>query len=124
MALLDFQREVLLRRQAMLDRMAAQAKTEGYTYDLLGDKKALESAVVEFIFMFWQYDDASSCASIPATTATDDEVWTFFDQINGPFLWSDRFILRYEPYYWQAAVQLGYPAYAEDNVSDLLLYPG
>ncbi|MDI3285327.1 S28 family serine protease [Polyangium sp. 15x6] len=123
-ALLDFQREVLLRRPEMLTRMQAQAADAGLTYELLGEDQALETAVIEFIFSFWQYGDESHCAEIPSTSASDDEVWSFFDLVCGPSLWSDGATLAYEPYYWQAAVQLGYPGYAEENVADLLLYPG
>jgi hypothetical protein len=118
-----FQREVLLRRPAMLERMAAQAETESLSYDLLGAEEVLDVATVEFVFGFWQYFDASRCADIPAQAATDDEIWTFLDEIVSPKQWADSATLTYEPYYWQAATQLGYPAVEEAHLADLLLHP-
>lgn len=123
-ALKNFQHEVLSRRQAMLAKMQEQAAGQGIAYDILGPDRALESATVELPFTFWQYNDASLCATIPKSASTDDEVWSFLDKIDGPSLWSDTLFLRYEPYFFQAGTQLGYPAYADAYLAPLLLYPG
>lgn len=123
-ALRNFQREVLTRREAMLARMDEQAMADGLTYDLLAREEALEVATLEFVFTFWQYDDASLCPDIPGPAATDDDVWAFLDEIASPSLWSDDGFLAYEPYYWQAATELGYPAVEEAHLSDLLSFPG
>lgn len=120
----DFQREVLLRRAAMIDTMGSIASAHGDTFDVLGEDKALESAVIEFVFTFWQYFDASRCATVPSATATDAEIWTFLSEICSPMLWTDRQVLGFEPYFWQAAVELGYPTFDETNIADLLLHPG
>lgn len=123
-ALLAAQREVLLRRPAMLAAMAEEAAAEGLTYDLLTPDGALDSAVLEFIFTFWQYETAELCAEIPAADASDADVWAFLGRITPPWFWSDLLVRAYEPYYWQAAVELGYPAYDEANLEGLLVYPG
>lgn len=120
----DFQREALARRTAMMDSIGAMASAHGDTFDLLGADKAFESAVVEFAFTFWQYFDATRCADIPTAASTDAEVWTFLDEICSPLLWTDRQVLGFEPYYWQAAVELGYPALEESYLADLLQHPG
>ena len=122
-ALRDFQREVLLRRPAMLERMFDQAASEAQSYAMLGAEEALEVAAVDFVFAFWQYFDASRCADIPAQAASDDEVWAFLDEIAPPAQYWDTRVLNYEPYYWQAATQLGYPALEEAHLADLLVYP-
>jgi len=118
-----FQREVLLRRPAMLARMAAQAEEAGLSYDLLGAEAVLDVTTVEFVFGFWQYFDASQCENIPAQAATDDEIWAFLDELVPPKQFADSSTLAYEPYYWQAATQLGYPAVDEAHLADLLLHP-
>jgi hypothetical protein len=118
-----FQRELLLRRPAMLERMAAQAASEELSYDLLGAEEVLDLTAVEFVFAFWQYFDASRCPDIPAPAATDDEIWAFLNDILSPTEWSDPALLTFEPYYWQAATQLGYPAVEEAHLADLLLHP-
>ena len=122
-ALASVQRELLLRRPAMISRMQAQAG-DGYTYDLLGEDFALETAAIELPFTFWQYAGAGYCAKIPDPADDDDALWTFISDYNSPAYWSDYQAESFEPYFWQAAVQLGYPAYDESNLADLLMYPG
>ncbi|HRI65652.1 MAG TPA: S28 family serine protease [Polyangium sp.] len=122
--LVDFQRELLMRRTAMIDLQTAAATAQNDAFDVLGADKAFESAVVEFFFTFWQYADATRCPDIPNAAATDQQVWAFFDEICSPLNWSDSQVLGYEPYFWQAALELGYPAYSESNIADLLQYPG
>lgn len=122
-ALVQAQRDVLLRRPAMVARMQAQA-VDGVTYELLGVDRALETAVLELPFSFWQYGTVDDCAIVPPVGADDDEVWAFLDAVAAPSYWSDEQTVAYEPYFWQAATQLGYPAYDEGDVADLLMYPG
>ncbi|WP_437507819.1 S28 family serine protease [Sorangium sp. So ce1099] len=123
-ALQDFQREVLLRRSAMLGYMEAEAAELGGAYDHLGIERALEIAVVESVFSLWQYQDSSFCERVPTAASDDDEVWAFLNEANAPHLWSDPYFLLFEPYYWQAAAELGYPRFAEAHIADLLLFPG
>ena len=123
-ALRYYQREVLLRRPEMLARIDAQATMNGLTYELLGREKALEVATLELNFTFWQYYDESICPEVGAEPPTDDDVWTFLDEVASPSLWSDEDFLTYEPYYWQAATELGFPAVEESHVADLLQFPG
>ncbi|WP_437635593.1 S28 family serine protease [Sorangium sp. So ce854] len=123
-ALQGFQREVLLRRPAMLEAMEAEAGELGVTYDLLGVERALEVAVVESVFSLWQYRDSSFCERVPTAASADGDVWAFLNEANQPYLWSDPYLSVYEPYHWQAAAELGYPGFAEDHIADLLVYPG
>lgn len=122
--LTDFQRELLMRRQSMIDLQTAAVTAQNDGFELLGADKAFESAVIEFAFTFWQYVDATRCPDIPTAAATDEKVWAFFDEICSPLFWSDTQVLGFEPYFWQAAVELGYPAYPETGFADLLQYPG
>jgi hypothetical protein len=123
-ALEGFQREVLLRRPAMVERMEDEAATGGFSYDVLGAERALEVAALDAVFSFWQYQRASLCADVPTAASSDDEVWAFLEQVASPSLWADPSLLALEPYHWQAAAQLGYPGVAEAHLADLLLYPG
>lgn len=122
--LVTAQRELLLRRPAMLTRMQEEATLEGYTYDILGPELALEVVILELPFAFWQYSGLAQCAEIPDIVASDVELWDFLGEHNPPRGQSDEWLLAYEPYYWQAAVQLGAPAIDEEPVADLLLFPG
>lgn len=121
-ALADWQVELLERREAMIARMEAQAPAA--TYDILGLDVAFETAVIEGPFTFWQYLTAIDCALIPPATGTDEEHWQALEAAAPTVLWSDDFVGFYEPYFWQAAVQLGYPAFEGPHITPLLQNPG
>lgn len=115
----DFQNTVLARRAAMKTRMQASST---FT-DVLGEDRALEFAVEEMPFIFWQYGSQSRCAAIPGTAASDDAVYMFLDDTVGMASYGDADLLDFLPYYHQSATQLGYPAGDESYLVGLM-YPG
>ncbi len=115
----DFQNAALARRAAIKTRMA---KTATFTA-ILGEDRALEFAVEELPFIFWQYGSQSDCAQIPGTGATDDAVFTFLDDTVSVASYGDEDVLDFLPYYHQSATQLGYPA-ADESYLVGLMYPG
>lgn len=125
-ALTAIQRRVLSRRAVFLARTRAAAEANGYTFHIVGSiDKAMESSVVDMFFAFWQYQPESSCASLPdAATASDDQVWDFFESISSLTTYADQQVEPYVPYYFQAAFQLGSPEPFETHLADLLRYPG
>jgi hypothetical protein len=116
----DFQNQALARRAAMKTRMSAE---QGVTWEILGQDRALEFAVEEMPFIFWQYGSQSRCASIPAANATDDAVYKFLDDTSGVASYGDQDLLAFLPYYHQSASQLGYPISDESYLVGLM-YPG
>lgn len=120
-ALTAFQGEVLSRRPFMTAAMTTEP--EGSTYEQMGVDGALDFAVIELPFAFWQYQDPSLCDAIPGPGATDEEVWGFLQVVDAPSFWSDEWFFIYEPYYYQAAVELGYPAYDDSHLAGLLTVP-
>lgn len=123
-ALDEAQRELLVRRGPMLALMQAQAQQDGYTYDVLGEDFVLEVMALEMPFTFWQYFDASLCPDIPGAAASDAELWAFYDEILPAWANADDRLGFFEPYFWQAATQLGGPGIDESKVADLLMFPG
>ncbi len=121
-ALRDFQREVLLRRSQMLVEMAALAASQNISFNFIGIDQTLESDAKGFQFAFWQYFGADRCSDIPSGGASDTAVWSFFNEIARPRYSADDFVLAFEPYYWQAETELGYPAGDSAHLTDLLLY--
>jgi hypothetical protein len=115
----DFQNIALARREAMKTRMRAEAT---FT-EILGEDRALEFAVEELPFIFWQYGNQSRCASIPTSAASDDAVFKFLDDTSGAASYGDEDLLAYLPYYHQSATQLGYPISDESYLVGLM-YPG
>jgi hypothetical protein len=113
-----FQRRSLKKR-AKLARYMGDAP-----FDILGPDRALEFAVVEMPFIFWQYFDASRCDEIPGRGASAREIYDFLDQIVFIESYGDDSLTAYEPYFYQSATQLGWPALGEAGLEDLLRYPG
>lgn len=115
----DFQNLALARRTAMKTRMQQAA-----AFTLLGLDRALEFAVEEAPFIFWQYGSQSNCTSIPAATATDDQVFQFLDDTVSVASYGDDDLAAFLPYYHQSATQLGYPISDESYLVDLMFPNG
>lgn len=114
------QREALLRREAMQQRMLGST----LRFDVLGLDKALEDAVLELPFLFWMNGRASLCALLPPESPTDAEVFDFVEGTAITAQYSDEFIAAYAGFYHQTANQLGWPAHDESGLADLLTQPG
>ncbi|KAB2884435.1 MAG: aminopeptidase [Kofleriaceae bacterium] len=114
----DFQNTVLARREAMKTRMRSEA-----AFTILGEDRALDFAVVEMPFIFWQYGNQSRCASIPGAAATDAAVFGFLDDTAGVASYGDDSLTGFLAYYHQSATQLGYPA-ADESYLVGLQHPG
>jgi hypothetical protein len=111
------QREALLRRDVMVPRVAAT----GNSYDRVGGPEAaFESVVVELPFTFWQYSGVDHCDDIPPVSASDDVLYDFIDSYVGFSYASDAVWAFFEPYYYQAHTELGFPAVATAHLADLL----
>lgn len=115
----DFQNTALARRDAMKTRMHALAAFD----QILGEDRALEFAVEELPFIFWQYGSQSRCSSIPSTTATDAVVFKFLDDTIDIASYGDAGLTDFLPYYHQSATQLGYPLDDESYLVGLM-FPG
>jgi hypothetical protein len=106
------QRNTLLRRPAMLAKLKEYAAANGLTYESTfgSADRALEAAVLDTPFAFWQYDTQASCPSVPGTAAaTDQELFDFIDRISGWAFYSDEGTAGFLPYYFQATQQLNWP---------------
>jgi hypothetical protein len=121
----QFQRTLLLRRDAVEALLAQRAQEAGLTYELFGLPAAYEIAVIDVAFVFWQYYDASLCDAIPPDTASDEALADFFNDITDFIgFYDDAAMTFFGPYYYQAATELGGPAPREAHLLDLLRYPG
>jgi hypothetical protein len=121
-ALTAVQREALLRRDEMLAKLHAYAASKGFTFDrIIGSiDRALEMTVVDAPFSFWQYRGQQDCAKVPATTASTDAIYAFFDETVEFAHYTDQGVDPYVPYYYQAGTQLGWPYVSDQPLADLL----
>jgi hypothetical protein len=118
------QREALLRRDEIVPMIVEQLGPDAFDQVLGTPEKALEILVTEMPFTFWQFGSQEQCALVPPADASTEDVFFFLDALPGFFFFTDDFIVGFEPYYFQAGTQLGYPKVADDHFADLLLYPG
>ena len=119
------QREALLRRDEIVPMVEEQLGPNAFDQVIGSTQKALEILVTELPFTFWQFGQPEiDCAFIPPAGAPTSEVFFFIDSWPGFFFFADDFIGFYEPYFFQAGTQLGYPKVADAHLLDLLLFPG
>lgn len=125
-ALDDVQREALRRRDRLLARLRADAAAQGWTFSrTIGTAdRSFEMTVLDSVWAFWQYSSAADCATVPATTATDEQLYTWIDTVAGWSFYTDQALEYYWPYYYQAASQLGWPSLRFEHLRGLRKYPG
>jgi hypothetical protein len=112
-----FQEMALSRRE----EIGAVAPPDGF--DVLRMDRALEFAIVELPFSFWQYSRFNTCGAIPGPEAGAEEMLAFLNAAGQLWGLSDAVLEAYAPYYYQAATELGGPRFDERALQVLLRYP-
>lgn len=112
----------LLRRRAEIEPGIAGE------FSMVGSlDRAFEDAVLELPFIFWQYgnpaDSRFGCDHIPAPDASADDLAAFLDAVNGVDGYNNKSMEIFQPYYLQAAYELGGPATKLDHLQGQVLYP-
>ncbi|MFC7534172.1 S28 family serine protease [Actinoplanes sp. GCM10030250] len=122
----NVQREALRRRDRLVPRVQAAADAQGWTFDrTIGTAdRSFEMTVLDSVWAFWQYSTLADCASVPAATATDDELYDWIDGVAGWDFYTDQGLEYYFPYYYQAAAQLGWPSLRFEHLRGLRNHPG
>ncbi|GID65248.1 tripeptidyl aminopeptidase [Actinoplanes cyaneus] len=120
------QREALRRRDRLVPRLEADAAEQGWTFSgSIGTAdRSFEMTVLDSVWAFWQYSTAADCATVPAATASDDEIYAWIDTVAGWSFYTDQGLAPYWPYYYQAASQLGWPSLRFEHLRGLRHYPG
>jgi len=118
-ALKAFQVEVLSRRAFMLPLV----EQTGANFSYWGADAALDFAVQNVRFGIWQYGDAGLCDIIPSSSAPDEELFEYLESVSAVEGSDDYYLDFFEPYYFQAAVQLGAPGSDESYLAPFLTVP-
>ncbi|MDX1684726.1 MAG: hypothetical protein R3275_05770, partial [Saprospiraceae bacterium] len=113
----NFQVEALERRDDLLPKIDSLAEAENMSFSI-GSGAALEFAVLEYTFSFWQY--AHDCDEVPDTTASDQEIFKSLNDIVGYDFYSDATYEYYRPAFYQFMSENGYYGFIHDHVSHLL----
>lgn len=115
-----FQRAVLKNRKRVMDELKKYATAKNVSFTKMPIDEALEHAVLEFPFSFWQW--GSNCEEIPSEKAPPKELFAYLKKVAGFYLFSDAGIYNYLPSFYQHMTELGYYGYDFTPVSDLLEY--
>jgi len=106
-------------RAAMETRAMADAAQNGFAYNRIAIGPAVESAIEGLEWSFWQYYGVDECSMIPTPTATDDDLYSFLNEISPVSSSDDDQCAAFEGWVYQAFFQLGYP----DDGTDAYLGP-
>lgn len=110
------------RRDAFLAKAQAEATADNLAYTRIPLGPAVESAIFNLEWSFWQYYGVTVCPSVPATTASDNVMWDFLEDISPVSDNTDDKIAQFEAYYYQAYFQLGYPEGGAAYLDPYLMY--
>ena len=116
--ILKFQRQVLQNRDSVLLEINNYSNTKKMNFTELSKKEALEYAILEFPFSFWQW--GGKCNEIPTKNATAKEQFNYLNKIVGISFYSDKTYFNLLPSYYQHETELGYYGFDTTPVKDLL----
>lgn len=114
----DVQLRILNNREETLDKLEWYSKGAGLDFTYLDFEEAIEYAVLEYPFSFWQW--GGKCDEIPTDTASLNETLHHFIDVSGISFFSDRDMEAYKSHYYQAGTQMGYYSYEVDGFEELL----
>lgn len=106
-----FQKTALKYQERYIPAFREFSKKKGYTYEIAGGiEKAYEYCVLEYSFAFWQWAYVPT-GKIPGRTARPMEFVEHMNRVAGFDYFSDKSILKQQPFFYQAMTQIGYYGY-------------
>ncbi len=115
---LEFQRLVLMQRDSILVEMDLYAEKKRMEFTIISKQEALEYAVLEFPFSFWQW--GGNCSEIPLKESSAKDLFKYLNSIVGIGFYNDKTYSDLLPSYYQHMVELGYYGFDTAPVQDLL----
>lgn len=116
--IVQFQRLVLKNRMAILNEIENYAVAKGMNFKEVSVEEAMEYAVLEFPFSFWQW--GGDCNEIPSDTSQVVDLFNYLNKIVGISFYNDQTYYDLLPSYYQHMTELGYYGFDIEPVKDLL----
>ena len=116
--IIKLQRLILENREAILNEISTYAEEKNMSFTELSTEEALEYAVLEFPFSFWQW--GGNCEEIPSENATAKELFNYVNSIVGISFYNDKTYYDLLPSYYQHMTELGYYGFDTTPVKDLI----
>jgi len=117
--IINYQRLVLKNRDSILSKITRYAKEKNMSFTQIPIEEALEYAVLEFPFSFWQW--GGNCNSIPDDSASSSELFEVLNSTVGISFYNDQTYDDLLPSYYQHMTELGYYGFDTTPVKDLLI---
>jgi hypothetical protein len=116
--IIKFQRVLLERRNEIELEFVKFANEKKLSFNEVPIAEALEYAVLEFPFSFWQWN--GKCENLPNEKSSAKELFDFMNQSVGVGVYSDSGYQELLPSFYEHETQLGYYGFNIDPVKDLL----
>ncbi|MFD1293421.1 S28 family serine protease [Lutibacter holmesii] len=113
-----YQRLILENRDAVLAEISSYATLKNMSFTEVSIEEALEYAVLEFPFSFWQW--GGKCEDIPTKSASAKELFDYVNSIVGIGFYNDKTYEDLLPSYYQHMTELGYYGFDTTPVKDLI----
>lgn len=114
-----FQRLCLTKRDELIPQFETYAKDKGLTFPL-GAAAALEYAVLEYPFSFWQWGGVA-CEDIPPLTADANVLFQHLTSLASPWYYTNAGTDYLYPSFYIHMKELGYYGYPKAHLTDLLV---
>ncbi|WP_456460227.1 S28 family serine protease [Reichenbachiella sp.] len=101
----NLQKRLLQNKEAVLDLMIETTRADSLTFEI-GHEVALEYAILEYPFSFWQWN--GDCSQIPDEKASLDSAYRYLNGVSGVSNFSDQSYESGLPSYYQHMRELGY----------------
>ncbi|WP_422361148.1 S28 family serine protease [Reichenbachiella sp.] len=107
----NLQKRLLQNKEEVLGQMMKKTNEDSLTFEM-GHEVALEYAILEYPFSFWQWD--GDCRQIPNEDVSLDSAFNYLNGVSGVSNFSDQSYEGGLPSYYQHMRELGY--YVMDTV--------
>jgi len=116
--IIQFQRKILQNRTDFTNEINNYANKKKMKFTEIPVEEAMEYAVMEFPFSFWQW--GGKCDEIPGENTTPKQMFDYINKIVGIGFYSDKTYVDLLPSYYQHMTELGYYGFDTNPVKDLL----
>lgn len=116
--ILGVQQRILQDREESIHALRWFAKGAKLEFSYLDFEQAVEYAVLEYPFSFWQW--GGDCDAIPTDTADLETTLDHFLEISGLDFFADGAMTAYASHYYQAGSQMGYYSYETEDLPGLI----
>lgn len=114
-----FQMAVLDKRTEIIELIKNSPSTSNMGFSSVGYDAALELAVLEYWFYFFQYG-AADPATIPSEDASAADLFAHLQSTSSVSYYNDDQYYTYMPFYYQAFTELGYYYFIDDHLRNRL----